>query len=148
MLLNPQNENNTSSQAKSAHKEKKNKQKNSIRQLHLGISPTLSVITYLVSKPIRIWNLVRQERLPRKEADKNQNRNNHNRAYTLYQHLSVMTTVKWNCYKTVTSLTPSAIRITTTHNKEEHKKSLSSYSRKVSRKTFSPSHRCVHNSIL
>lgn len=54
MLLNPQNENNTSSQAKSAHKEKKNKQKNSIRQLHLGISPTLSVITYLVSKPIRI----------------------------------------------------------------------------------------------
>lgn len=65
---------------------------------------------------------LRQERLPRKEADKNQNRNNHNRAYTLYQHLSVMTTVKWNCYKTVISLTPSAIRITTTHNKEEHKK--------------------------
>lgn len=79
MLFTPQNEKNI------LHRQNLLTEKNKrIRQLHLGTSPTLSSITCLVSKSTKIWSYVRQERLPWKEVDKNQNRNNHNRAYTCY----------------------------------------------------------------
>lgn len=55
-----------------------------VRQLHLVTSPTLSSISCLVSKSTKLRSYVRQERLPWKEVDKNQYRNNHNRAYTCY----------------------------------------------------------------